>query len=445
MRHDGLPPVDRAALQDHVRSAMRRYWPRGGAMLDRAAPQRLAFPSALSALSGVEVTLPDWARPHGVEGRLLVPREACAEPAQAQWTRVDWWLAAFLLLEGWHERAWERRHGPIHSYSFRLRDWDARVWQRAWVNRIALFLREWAARESGTDASTLFGPLPRAEISISHDVDAIDKTAAIRIKQSAFMVFNALRQLAQGRPGPASSQAARAVRFAFGRDDWSVPEQMLDLERDAGVRSQFNFYADDRAKDVTRWLFDPAYDIADSALRQRLSDLVQGGWQVGLHPSYDAWRSPELIRAQRERLQSFAPAAVTSCRQHWLRFSWQETWAAQSAAGLSQDTTLMFNDRPGLRNSAAVCWKPWHVREARPHSIVALPTMLMDSHVYDYRPMAPVERRAVLRYWIDEVIAVGGEATLLWHPHTLADDYGWADGYRELLATLAERPSEGVA
>ena len=57
--------------------------------------------------------------------------------------KVDWWTAIFLLMEGWHERIWEKTRGVIHSYSFKLKDWDTRAWDHAWVNRIALFLRKW--------------------------------------------------------------------------------------------------------------------------------------------------------------------------------------------------------------------------------------------------------------------------------------------------------------
>jgi hypothetical protein len=145
------------------------------------------------------------------------------------------------------------------------------------------------------------------------------------------------------------------------------------------------------------------------------------------------------MRVQRERLQSLVSAPVTACRQHWLRFSWRETWAAQSAAGLEQDTTLMFNDRPGLRVGAALAWAPWDPLQGRAHAVSELPTVLMDSHFYDYEPMESEQRRAAFRYWIDEIVAVGGQAAVLWHPHTLASDYGWKEGFGELISQLKGR------
>lgn len=443
MSHEDLVPVPRAALKLHVRQALKRYWAADDRPLDRLEPVEHGFPTTVQSLSLVFVQMPDWATECAVDGCLAVPSEACGGSTAVHWSQVDWWLAVFLLLESWHERAWEARHGPIHSYSLRLTDWDERVWARAWVNRMALFLRSWAAHQCGQDASALFGPLPEAEIVMTHDVDAIEKTAAIRLKQSAFMAFNAARLAIRARPRMALARLRQALRFLLGRDDWSMLETVVEMERVAGLRSQFNFYADARPKTLTRWLFDPGYDIGENRLTASIRTLVSSGWNVGLHQSYDAWRSADLIREQKGLLQLAAGVPVTSARQHWLRFSWRDTWAAESAAGLSQDMTLMFNDRPGLRCSTALCWRPWDPLAGCAHSLSVMPTMLMDSHVYDYQPMSSSERRAAFQYWTSEVVAVGGQVAVLWHPHTLTRDYGWKAGFQELLSALPARTAWG--
>ena len=46
--------------------------------------------------------------------------------------------AAFLLLEDGMSGCGSTNMG-LYSYSLGLKDWDERVWQRTWVNRIGLF------------------------------------------------------------------------------------------------------------------------------------------------------------------------------------------------------------------------------------------------------------------------------------------------------------------
>jgi hypothetical protein len=440
MQRDELPPVARDALIRHLLHACGRYFAGRDSLLLELPVVALPFPAVSGPLRLVDVALPDWGAHLGCDGLLAVPHECCVDPAVPHWQQVDWWLACFLMLEGWHERVWERERGPVHSFAYRLSGWDPRAWEHAWVNRIALFLRAWVAQCSGGRESELFGAPPRADILLTHDVDAVAKTWAIRLKQTAFLGFNALRLLARRQWAEAGARLARAWRFFFSQEDWWKLDDMREMERKAGLRSQFHFYADARAKTLHRWLFDPGYDVTRPRLAAALAALVREGWRVGLHQSYDAWRSPELMRQQRARLESLLPAAVRSCRQHWLRFSWGQTWSAQAEAGFTQDTTLMFNDRPGFRAAAALEWAPWGVAQGAGTALKALPTVLMDSHFYDYQPMNAAARRAALKHWLSEIVAVGGQAAVLWHPHTISADYGWREGFQDLLDEL-----EGVA
>jgi hypothetical protein len=354
----------------------------------------------------------------------------------AAWEDVDWWLAAFLMLECWHERVWELDHGPIHSYSLRLNGWDARVWDHAWVNRIALFFRRWAAQGALMPESVLLGSLPAPEFVMTHDVDAISKTVSIRLKQGAFNLFNVGRAMARGNVRQAMIRLAHVVRFLFGGENWWTLDRLIQQERKAGLRSHFNFFADQRRKTLRRWLFDPGYDLFAPRLSRFIKQVHREGWIIGLHPTFDAWQDPALIRAQRNNLEAASGTEVKTCRQHWLRFAWSHTWAAQQQAGIQLDTTLGFNERPGFRAAAALQWQPWNPATQSVHGLQVLPTVLMDSHVYDYQPMTESERQTCLARWLNEIKQVHGRAALLWHPHTLSRDYGWQIGFDGLLAEM---------
>jgi len=130
-------------------------------------------------------------------------------------------------------------------------------------------------------------------------------------------------------------------------------------------------------------------------------------------------------------------APVTACRQHWLRFSFGRTWKIQREAGFQLDTTLGFNDRPAFRNGAALMMNPWNeVSDSPVTGFSILPMVLMDSHLYDYQPYSEDQRKEAIRYWIEEIKSVGGEATVIWHQRVMSRDYGWAEGYRCLLEEM---------
>lgn len=427
----------RETMKEHILVSLSRYWEEGVEVI-RALPVFTVKEISVSQpLILVEVPLPEWGRGCGIDGKLLVPREACSS-SPADWQHVDWWLAAFLLLEGWHERILEGQQGPVHSYSSKLKGWDVRAWDRAWVNRIALFLRCWAAVLHDRSEKDLLGPMPEAVILLTHDVDAVKKTVAIRLKQSLFLLFNALRFLMKGELSYARKRLLQSVTFLLRQNSWWTFDDLLKLETEASLKACYNFYADDRPKNWSRLLFDPGYSLFDHDVKQLLHRLSERGMLLGLHPSFDSWSQVDAIRRQKLALEKSAGKKIYICRQHWLRFAWESTWTAQEKSGIVLDTTLMFNDRSGFRTSSALQWHPYNSKTERAHILEALPTLFMDSHFYDYAPVTERQRRDAISAWIEEVRSVGGQVALLWHPHTLSEDYGWRNGLLDVIQNLKE-------
>ncbi|MCC7487977.1 MAG: hypothetical protein IT529_23675 [Burkholderiales bacterium] len=432
------------ARKRYLARQLARYWPRAAdALLDLPVASAPEAPAEPLPPEFTVVSLPHWTADAAVEGGLLVPRRFAGAGSGERWRATDWWGAADWYLNGAAECAHERAHGPVHSYSFRLEGWDARMWERAWVNRIALFLRRWAARERQAAEDTLLGPLPEAEILLTHDVDAVDKTAAIRFKQTAFHGYNALRLAARGRARAAGRKLAAAARFLFTTPDYRSFDTIAAAESARGVTSWFFVYGGKtRGRSLKAALFDPGYDVEAEPVARALRALADGGWRIGLHPSFAAWRDPEQLAGEKARVERALAREVTGCRQHWLRFGWRETWRAQQAAGLTLDATLGFNDRPGFRNGAALCFHPRDGEGWAPLGIASVPMVLMDSHLYDYAELGEEERLREMRRWLDEVRATRGVASVIWHAHVLGADYGWRPGYEALLSLLAARHAD---
>lgn len=438
-RHEeGLRPLNQGK-RAWLRSALSRYWPTGADLITRLPVAEAGEDHAESLPPKIEmVALPQWAADLGVAGGLLVPSAAIRGGAGPAAERTDWWAAAAWYLEGSAERAHENQHGPIHSYSIRLTGWDPRLWDHAWVNRIALLLRRSAARHFECGETATFGPLPDAEILLTHDVDALRKTLRIRVKQSSFDIFNALRAIGRGDGAGARQKVAHGARFLIGAGDYWTFDRLCRLEEAHGLRSTFHVYAGPAsARSVAaRLILDPSYDVRDAAVTKLIRTLAAHGWTIGLHQSFGAWKDPRQMRLQKELLEQAAGVEVTACRQHWLRFSWAETWAAQEAAGLGCDSTLGFNDRPGFRTGCALRVHPLDDR-GEPRRLASVPLVLMDSHLYDYAAASKRDPKRETARWIDEIRFVRGTASVLWHPHVLSDDYGWAAGYEDLLHAVA--------
>ncbi len=425
--------------RDWVSTCAYRYWGDQAHAVSALSFSRHACEDLPSG-RWVFVLLPDWAKDCGVNGCILVD-EASVDSDQEgpPWESCDWIYAAWLFLTGAYERAHEKSNGPTHSYSSRLEQRHEALFDHAWVNRIFLFLRRWAARDSNHTEQDLFGDLPDTEIILTHDVDAIRLTPEIRLKQAAFQVAKLGSSFVEGKFERSIESARNGVRFLTHSGDLRTLSLVRSMEEGAGIRSRIYFYAGDaglKRKIPRAFLIDPAYDIQSPYLRKELTAFVDGGWEIGLHPSSGAWADPSQMHEQKIRLESAAGIEAKFCRQHWLRFSFLETWKAQEKAGFANDATLGFNDRPGFRCSHALRLNPWNTAENAALKISATPILFMDSHFYDYHPMPHSERLSAITKWLDEVRAVKGQITVNWHTHTITPAYGWRDGYEALLSYL---------
>jgi hypothetical protein len=397
-------------------------------------PDRSHDFSATGELVGVP--MPTWASDIGIGAqKALLVDKACLARAPDH-SACDWLLAAGLHLEGWLERAVEQARGPIHSYAFRLPANAAAAYDHAWVNRIGLFLRRALSQATGRPESEICGPAPQPRIILTHDVDALEKTVQLRLKSSVMSGLAILRHLGGLRFGEAGNRLASAIRYATGNADYRLFEEIMALEERHGMKSVFLF-SDYRTSGPRAWLIDPSYRVADANVAAHVRAIILRGWQLGIHPGYESWNYDAAIGALRQSLEATAGTDVHICRQHWLRFSWADTWRAQCRAGVRLDLTLGFNDRPGFRNGSALRHRPMSCEAQGGHGLAMIPNLFMDSHFYDYA--FPTDVSAAMKPWIDEVIAVGGEASVIWHSQTMHPEFGWADGYAALLAMLAER------
>ena len=414
-----------------------RYWPKGRVYIHSLPVCSIDQPVLKETLPPKMVTLelPEWADDIGINHRLLIPK-ICIKGKKYLWEEVDWFLAVFWYLSGFAESQLEHISKPVHSYSFNLKGWDERIWQHAWANRILLFLRRWAAIKQDANEKSLFGDLPEFKIHLTHDVDAVFKTPPVRIKQSGFHIYNSAKSLINQKYNLFFKHLLKAWRFLFLPDNYWCFEQIQNIEKQYNQTSCFNFFAGKKSNTLKNWLFNPGYNIASHELTAKIKELQQKKWQIGLHQGFENWSDGTKMKKDKKRLEKIAGKKISQCRQHWLKFSWEKTWKAQEQAGFKIDTTLAFNDRPGFRTGAALCYHPWDFAHERQMNIKALPTMFMDSHFYDYSSMNDLQRKKAIKYWIDEVRKVRGEAAIIWHQRVFAPDYSWNKGYEYVLREI---------
>jgi hypothetical protein len=391
----------------------------------------------------IKVSLPKWFHNVGVGPRneILIPLH-CIKQGSNSWRDVDWWRAAYEMLTMRFEYHHEKANGSIHSYSYKLPHIPSEVYDKAWVNRIFLFLRKWVACSLNKIEDDIFLPIPKPLVYLTHDVDYIKKTFVLKLKYTAFELYKILKKQQYKNIFDLKSTLKHLFEFNFSSDYYLNYKEIFLLESKINARSYWNFYSrrNKFKSSFLEWLIDPSYYLNTKQLKTYLDFLNEKGLEVGLHQGFHSWNKKINMLEEKNKFESVLNKEIVSCRQHWLRFSLEDTWSIQESLGFQLDMTLGFNDRIGFRNCSALKTPAWlSNKQVWSKTLKTVPMILMDSHLFDYGQHEIAQRRKKIDDLLDEISMVGGCASIIWHTHGFSKEYDWKEDYIYLLDAINKR------
>ncbi|MEO5616398.1 MAG: polysaccharide deacetylase family protein [Candidatus Eisenbacteria bacterium] len=288
----------------------------------------------------------------------------------------------------------------------------------------------------------------RFAVALSHDVDDV----RLRSVRQALRLMTTSRSPGSYATRGGLSALARSVPGG-GRDPYAQFERWVGEESRRGFRSTFFVFARPRRAHE----YDALYGLGDrvpfEGRRPRVGTmfcaLAGEGFEIGLHGSYESWRDPLALAAQRAALARATGQEVLATRQHFLRLDPAETWGAQEQAGFTTDATLGYNEAIGFRAGIAAPFHPWDPGRdlgtgpvpGGGRDLLEVPLTLMDGALFRAMALSPEEAVARTIAHLEAVEAAGGMAGLLWHPNAAAGSLfpGWWDCFIAALDHLAAR------
>jgi hypothetical protein len=267
-------------------------------------------------------------------------------------------------------------------------------------------------------------------LCLTHDVDRVRKTYQT--------VYYAVRER-----DPSHLRA-----LLPGRNPYWQFEDVMALEDDLGVRSAF-YFLDEQSlaeRPPREWLSPEAwklyaarYDVTEPRVAEVVGRLDRGGWEVGLHGSYDSYRDRELLAREKRTVERVLGHEVTGGRQHYLNLEIPGTWRRQAAVGLRYDASPGSSTTYGFHRG----YRPF-----RPFGdgFVVFPLTVMEVALPDPDPASGPSGGGVSEAAMaacDELLAEardhGAVMTALWHPRYFSTDF---PGYRACYRYLVERALE---
>lgn len=185
---------------------------------------------------------------------------------------------------------------------------------------------------------------------------------------------------------------------------------------------------------------DVFYDHEDAYLQERVAELEQAGFEIGLHPSYHAHTHAAYLRQERERLARITTQTPFSIRQHYLRHEVPQTSRLHDSAGFRLDSTLGFAGHEGFRHATCQPFQLYDISGNAPLGVWEMPLAVMEAALFNRRFLDSDAAREVTQAIMQTCRRFGGVAVMLWH-NVLWDELdhpGWGQHFVETLDFAVE-------
>ena len=256
-------------------------------------------------------------------------------------------------------------------------------------------------------------------VTVSHDVDE----PSAYYYESWGSIFRNFASLLLKKKNFSGALKVPIIKLSnknyFHNDDpYNSFRWLMDVSEDNDIQSTFYFICNS-----SNTLYDAKYKLTDPKITSLIKSIVTRGHNIGLHPSYNCFSDPELLKNEAMILKSYCNSnginqSLFGARMHYLRWDQRITLAAYDSAGLDYDSSMTFADRAGFRCGTCFDYQAFDVKNDTLLNFRIRPLIVMEASVLDDCYMGLGETDLALEKMLqlkNTCRAVKGTFSVLWH------------------------------
>lgn len=200
---------------------------------------------------------------------------------------------------------------------------------------------------------------------MTHDIDILEKFPSFYkfLRSIGNLIFR-IKQ--PQKLGKLLGQYFRKGKDPFDTFDW------LLIEDSAFAEKVIYFLSGGSTR------FEGFFDIHSAKAKKAIELAKSRGYEIGIHPSYEAALEKTLTEREKEALEKAANKSIQKTRQHFLRWQFPKTPHLIEKANLQEDSTLGFHDLIGFRCGTGFPYSLYDFEHERPFSFKEVPLIVMD-------------------------------------------------------------------
>jgi hypothetical protein len=189
--------------------------------------------------------------------------------------------------------------------------------------------------------------------------------------------------------------------------------------------------------------YDKNIDIANPEYQQLVQSL-SSKYAIGLHPSWASGDIPSLLTKEKATLEQITNQAITSSRQHYIRFDLPSTYRKLLALGLTNDYSMGYGSINGFRASIAASYYWYDLKNEEKTKLLIHPFCFMDANSNYEQKLSPEAALEELMKYYNVVKSVNGTIITIWHNNFLgtAEEFeGWKEVYEKFVSAIVKHES----
>ncbi|MEO8822993.1 MAG: polysaccharide deacetylase family protein [Ginsengibacter sp.] len=220
----------------------------------------------------------------------------------------------------------------------------------------------------------------------------------------------------------------QTLLFSKG-DPWDVYDKLQKSISQNQLSSVFFFLLADKSE------HDRNLDYLNPVMN-KLINQVKTFSEIGIHPSFHSSEIPGKILKEKERLEKLSSQKIIKSRQHYLKFKLPDTYNSLLEAGILEDYSMGFPEKPGFR--AGTC-KPFYffdLKNEKTTSLKIFPVTCMDATFIYYLEKPPEKSLVEILNLLKEVENVSGNFIPIFHNDNIGGNPKWKSVHDQMTGQI---------
>ena len=181
------------------------------------------------------------------------------------------------------------------------------------------------------------------------------------------------------------------------------------------------------------------HDKNISPNKKPFKNLVQNlseNAEIGIHPSFKSNKNEEIVRWEKEKLETVSGKKISKSRQHFLILKFPESYHNLIKLGITEDYSMGYVSTPGFRAGTCTPFYFFDLMANKPTKLKIIPFALMDVGLKEYNKLNAQAAGKEIKKIIENVKNVNGLFVCLWHNESLGSKNRWKNWkttYEEMI------------